>query len=107
MSQFIKEIDDDQLSALIASGKTVVCDFWAPWCTPCRMLAPIMEKLAEEFSEKAEFVKVNTDENGEIAGELGITGIPDVFIFENGTVKTDHAGFYPEAVLRDFFQKNL
>jgi len=107
MSQNVKEINGEQLKELIVSGKTVVCDFWAPWCMPCRMLAPTVEFLAEEFAGRAEFVKVNTDENQEIAAELEITGIPDIIVFENGTVKNSSQGYVPEATLRAFFEQNI
>ena len=61
MSEYVKEIDGAQLKELLAAGKTVVCDFWASWCGPCRMLAPVMDEVAKEFSDKAEFVKIDVD----------------------------------------------
>lgn len=107
MSEFVREIDGTQLKELVASGKTVVCDFWAAWCMPCRMLAPTIEKLAEEFAFRAEFVKVNVDDNQEAAIEYGINAIPDVTVFSEGKDKTHSQGYKPEAVLRSFFEENL
>ncbi len=107
MSKNVKEISGEELKALIAEKKTVVCDFWATWCGPCRMLGPVIEKLAEEFSEKAEFVKVNIDESTETAIEMGIMSIPDVYIFENGEVKTHNLGYVPEPLMREFLTNNL
>lgn len=103
----VRELTGKELDELVSSGKTVVCDFWASWCGPCRMLAPVMEKLSEEFGESAEFVKVNVDENGDLAASLGIFSIPDVYIFADGQVKTHNLGFVPEELLREFFNKNL
>ncbi len=107
MSECVKEISGEELKTLIAEKKTVVCDFWAAWCGPCRMLGPVIEKLAGEFAGKAEFVKVNIDENAETAIELGIMSIPDVYIFENGEVKTHNLGYVPEPLMREFLSNNL
>lgn len=107
MSQYVKEIGGEELKTLVASGKTVVCDFWAAWCGPCRMLAPVLDEVAKNFEGKAEFVKVNVDESGEVAAQFGVMSIPDVFVFENGKVKDHNLGFVPEAVLTAFLSKNL
>ncbi len=103
----IREMSGKELDELVAKGGTVVCDFWAAWCMPCRMLGQVMEPLSEEFKEKATFVKVNIDENGDLAASLGIFSIPDVYIFADGQVKTHNLGFLPEAELREFFTQNL
>ena len=103
----IKEVSGKELDALVEEGKTVVCDFFATWCMPCRMLGQVMEPLAEEFKEKATFVKVNIDENGDLAASLGIFSIPDVYIFADGKVKTHNLGYLPEDQLREFFTQNL
>lgn len=103
----MKEMTGKELDELVSSGKTVVCDFWAGWCGPCRMLAPVMEKLAEEFEDKAEFAKVNVDENGDLAASLGIFSIPDVIIFADGKVMKHNLGYLPEEQMRAFLQENL
>lgn len=107
MSEFVKEIDGATLKQLIASKKPIVCDFWAAWCMPCRMLAPTVEAVAEELGTKAEFVKVNVDENPEEAIQFGISAIPDIVVFAGGEVKAHNRGFVPKDVLRDFVEKNL
>ena len=107
MGKFVKEINGKELEELVSSGQKVVCDFWASWCGPCRMLAPVLEELAEEFAGKAAFVKVNVDENGEAAAKYGVMSIPDVFVFEGGKVKTQQLGYVPVPAMRAFLQENL
>lgn len=107
MAELIKEISGEELKSLLAEGKTVVCDFWASWCGPCRMLAPVVEDMAREFQDKAEFVKVNIDENEDIAAELGVMSIPDVFVFANGGVKDHNLGYVPKEMMREFLSRNL
>ena len=103
----VKEMRGRELDELVATGAQVVCDFWAPWCGPCRMLGPVMETLSEEFKDKATFVKVNVDEDGDLAASLGIFSIPDVYIFEDGETKTHNLGFLPEEQMREFLKENL
>lgn len=103
----MKAVNDTELFALIAEGKKVVCDFWADWCGPCRMLAPVMEALSGEFGEKAEFVKINIDQNPEAAMQYGVMSIPTVIIFENGEVKNKNVGFMPEEVMREYLNANI
>ncbi len=107
MSQNVKEINGAELNELIASGKTVVCDFWAIWCGPCRMLAPVLDELAGELSERAEFVKVNIDENEEAAASFGVMSIPDVYVFANGEVKAHNLGFVPKSAMKAFLERNI
>ena len=107
MSKNVREIKGEELVKLVNEGKTVVCDFWATWCGPCRMLAPVLDKVAEEFAGKAEFVKVDVDENGAVAQQMGIMSIPDVYIFEGGKVKTHQLGYVPESAMREFLKANI
>ena len=107
MSEAVKEVSGEELKTLLAEGKKVVCDFWAAWCGPCRMLGPVVEEMAAEFADKAEFVKVNIDQNEEIAAELGVMSIPDVFVFEGGAVKAHNLGYLPESAMRAFLEKNI
>ena len=102
----VKEVNQKEFDELLQSGKAVVCDFWASWCGPCRMLAPVMEAVAEEFTE-AEFVKVNVDENEELARRYGVTSIPFVAIFEDGNMKARSVGYLPEEQMKEFVNLNL
>ncbi len=76
--------DSNFKSEVIDAGDVVVVDFWAPWCAPCRQLAPTIEKLAGEYVGKAKIGKLNTDENGDTAGSLRISSIPTVVFFKGG-----------------------
>lgn len=84
---------------LKATGKVLV-DFWAPWCGPCRMQTPILEKLAASGSISAKILKVNTDENPEIAQKYGIVSIPTLILFNDGQEVERYVGVQPENVLK-------
>lgn len=86
--------EKDVLSAQLP----VLVDFWAPWCGPCRMVSPIIEKVAEKMAGKALVYKLNVDENPETAEKYGITAIPTVIIFRNGKVEKQFVGVQPEKV---------
>jgi len=88
-------------SEVLKSDKTVLIDFWAPWCGPCKMQTPILEKLAGDGSISVEIRKVNTDESPSIAQGLGIVSIPTLILFRAGEEVERMVGVQPEAVLRD------
>jgi thioredoxin 1 len=79
----------------------VIVDFWAPWCGPCKMVAPILDKLAKEYAGKVLITKVNTDENPEWAGKFGVQGIPTMLFVSGGNVLHRQVGALPERMLRD------
>ena len=80
----VKHVTSEELEELIKGDKPVVCDFWATWCGPCRMLAPVFEAVSEKFADKAVFVKVDVDENEAAARKYGISSIPDIILFRDG-----------------------
>lgn len=83
----------------------VVVDFWAPWCGPCRMVGPILEKLAEDFAGRVIIAKVNTDEDNQWAGQYGVQGIPTMIFVSDGKLVHRQVGALPEPVLRDLFDQ--
>lgn len=79
----------------------VIVDFWAPWCGPCRMVAPILTKIAKEYAGKLIVAKVNTDENQEWAGKYGVQGIPTMLMLKDGKIVHRQVGALPEPMLKD------
>jgi thioredoxin len=99
MSDPIK-IDSTNFEAeVIKSDVPVLVDFWAPWCGPCKMLTPTIEALATEYEGKAKVVKVNVDDNQQLAGEYGIRGIPTVMVFKDGQMINSMVGMKPKEEL--------
>jgi thioredoxin 1 len=85
---------------VMRSSLPVVVDFWAPWCGPCRMVAPVLDKLAREWNGKVKIAKINVDENPQAAGRYGVTGIPTMMVVSGGQIVDRWAGALPEAALR-------
>lgn len=86
---------------VLQSTLPVVVDFWAPWCGPCKMVGPILDKLAAEFAGKVVIAKVNTDENPQWAGQFGVQGIPTMLFIADGKVVHRQVGALPERMLRE------
>ena len=87
----VLELDGTNFQAAIAKGVTLV-DFWAPWCGPCRMQGPIVDKVAEALADKAKVAKVNVDDQQDLAIQFGIQSIPALLIFKDGEVAKDFVG---------------
>jgi thioredoxin 1 len=92
---------------VLKSTQPVLVDFWAPWCGPCRMLSPIVEKIAAANSTKAKFVKLNTDENPNVAGQYQVSGIPCLILFKNGQPVDRIVGYVPENVVTSMLGKHV
>ena len=101
------QINTEKFDELLKGEKPVVCDFFATWCGPCKMLTPVMEKMAEEYGDKAEFVKVDIDENMELAARYGIMSIPLVAVFVGGEEKAKSLGYITKSEAEEFLNTNL
>ncbi|MDR1112198.1 MAG: thioredoxin [Bacteroidales bacterium] len=100
-------IDSTNFDSLISGEQLVVIDFWAPWCGPCRALAPVVEELAKEYEGKAIIGKCDTDENNEIAVKFGVRNIPMLVFLKGGEVKDTLVGAVPKAKIAELINKHL
>ena len=91
------EITDSNFQEILAEGKPVVMDYWAPWCGPCKMVGPIIDELATEYEGKVIIGKCDVDENGDVAAEYGIRNIPTVLFFKNGELVDKQVGSAPKS----------
>ena len=99
-------ITDETFEAeVLAHDKPVLVDFWAEWCGPCRMVAPILDKLAEEFAGQIRIAKVNVDENPALSQQFKVMSIPNMMAIKDRTIVYNRPGALPEAALRDLIQQ--
>ena len=104
----IKETTDSKFDEeVIKADQLVVVDFWASWCGPCKMLSPVMEELSKELLGKADFAKVNVDENPVLSQKYKIASIPTVLLFKNGETVDTLVGFRPKQDIKNTILKNL
>ena len=106
----IKYVNGKELEELVASSDLpIFCDFWASWCGPCRMLAPVFEDVSDKYEGQAIFVKIDIDEEDSepAAMKYGITSIPNIIAFKGGKPVDNSLGFVPQAMLEKFVEKNM
>ena len=100
MADNIAQVSDDSFdSEVLKSPVPVLIDFWAPWCGPCRAIAPIVDELAGEYAGKIKIVKMNVDDNPRTPARYGVRGIPNLILFKNGEVQQQIVGAVPKAHL--------
>jgi thioredoxin 1 len=103
----IKVTDAAFQKTVLESSLPVIVDFWAPWCGPCKMVAPTLDKIAKEYAGKLIVAKVNTDENAEWAIKYGVQGIPTMLLIYDGKIVNRQVGALPEPMLREVVEQFL
>ena len=108
MSDNLVHTNDSNFDAdVINSEKPALVDFWAEWCGPCKMIAPMLEEAATEYADKLSVVKLNVDESPNVAAKFGIRSIPTLMLFKDGTVQAQKVGALSKSQLTEFLDSNL
>ncbi|MCK8607113.1 thioredoxin [Apilactobacillus ozensis] len=102
----LKNVGQDNLSEFINNDMTIL-DFWAPWCAPCKIMAPVLEDLSEEFAEKINFGKVNVDNEESIAKKYKVMGMPTIVLFQHGKAIEKVTGVYSKEQMAHYFTRKL
>ena len=107
-SNLIKHVSDASFEAdVLQSTQPVLVDYWAEWCGPCKMIAPILDEMATTYSGKLQITKMNVDENREIPGKFGIRGIPTLMLFKDGKLAATKVGALSKSQMAAFIDENL
>ena len=108
MAGNVMEVGDANFQQeVLDASLPVLVDFWAPWCGPCRMVAPVVEELSKEMGDKVKFTKLNVDDNQMTAARYGIMAIPSLLLFKGGQVAQQHVGALSKAALKNLLEKVL
>ena len=108
MSDKIVHTSDAAFDAdVLQNSKAVLLDFWAEWCGPCKMIAPLLDEVADKYEEQLDVVKLNVDENPNTAQKFGIRSIPTLILFKDGAVQAQVMGAMPKSQLEEFLDTNL
>lgn len=108
MSDQIVHVTDDTFETeVLNSGQPVLVDYWAEWCGPCKMIAPILDEIADEYGDKLKIAKLNIDENPATPPKYGIRGIPTLMLFRNGNVEATKVGALSKSQLAAFLDSNM
>ena len=108
MSEHIKNVSDDSFNAdVLNSSQPVLVDYWAAWCGPCKMIAPILDEVAKEYEGRIKVAKLNIDENQQTPPKYGIRGIPTLMLFKNGNVEATKVGALSKSQLTAFIDSNI
>ncbi len=99
--------DSDFDSVVLHSDKPVLVDFWAPWCGPCKMSAPVLEELAKEYEGRVAVMKINVDDNQQITQQLGVMSIPTTILFKDGKELDRHIGFAGKGPFEELMKKGM
>ena len=108
MAENIIEVNQDSFQqSVLEAQKPILVDFWAPWCGPCRAVAPVVEELAKEYQGKVDFAKVNVDDSPFIASKFGVMSIPTLIVFKDGKPAEQVVGFKPKDQIKKLIDKTL
>jgi len=107
MSNITAISDDSFEKDVIQSTTPVLVDFWAPWCSPCKAIAPVLEELSEKYGDKIKIVKLDVDQNPATPPKFGVRGIPTLILFVDGQVKATHVGMILKADLKTFIDSHV
>ncbi|MCA3186547.1 MULTISPECIES: thioredoxin TrxA [unclassified Cupriavidus] len=108
MSEQIKYVSDASFDTdVLKSDKPVLLDFWAEWCGPCKMIAPILDEVAKDYGDRVQIAKINVDENQQVPAKFGIRGIPTLILFKNGEVVAQKVGALSKSQLTSFLDAQV